>query len=181
MNLALEKYQYIEGYERATLPERYKTAKKAIASCVNMDVLKEIRDKTAALKTYARMSMDDELYLMAMKVQNQAKVRMGELIREVGKALGAGEPKTISGTSRNGGRGQAAKKGGVGPSQADEAIAMSRVPEKKREKLIESGATSAAETRAKYPKRIFRATGAELQLMWWKPKQKGRCGTFWST
>ncbi|GMR22395.1 MAG: hypothetical protein BMS9Abin37_0743 [Acidobacteriota bacterium] len=103
-----------------------------------LDECKAWKDKAEALRSYARQANDDQLYRMALKIQNRARVRMGELIRQVEKQQGkrsdlVGRPLPSRKT--------AAADAGISRDQAVEAKAMSRVPEPVREEMIERGAT----------------------------------------
>jgi len=140
VSTALERYEFVEGYERATLPVRYEDARKYLAACERLDECKAWKDKAEALRSYARQAHDDELYQMALKIQNRARVRMGELIRQIEKGKG-GRPKTAS-AAVSSSRSRAARDAGLSERQESEAKAMSRVPEPVREKMIERGATA---------------------------------------
>jgi len=72
---------------------------------------------------------------------------MGELLRMVEKSKGGGDSTTGS-TAAPSGRKQAAEAAGIGWSQARRAMAMSRVPEKKREELLERDRRDAIEKSA---------------------------------
>lgn len=73
-----------------------------------------------------------------MKIQNRARIRMGELLRMIEK--GKTGPKVKSGHPDLT-RQDAAKRAGISPYQANEAKAMGRVPKKQREEMIERGAS----------------------------------------
>ncbi|KKL73731.1 hypothetical protein LCGC14_2071990 [marine sediment metagenome] len=139
MNTALERYEHVQGYERATLPVRYEEARKHLAECERLDECKAWKDKAEALRSYARQAHDDQLYRMALKIQNRARVRMGELIRQVEK--GRTGPK-VKGGQPSLTRGSTARDAGLSVDEAKEAKAMSRVPETVREEMIERGATA---------------------------------------
>ncbi len=143
MSTALERYEHVQGYERATLPVRYEEARKHLAECERLDECKAWKDKAEALRSYARQAHDDELYRMALKIQNRARVRMGELIRQVERTEKSGRPKKNG--SGNGPvltRSAVAGNADISDRQAKEAKAMSRVPETVREEMIERGATA---------------------------------------
>ena len=140
MSTATERYELVAGYESASLPARYEAARKHLAECERIDECKEWKDKAEALRSYARQAHDDELYRMATKIQNRARVRMGELIRQAEKSKG-GRKKT-TGDAPSSSRRSFAQQAGLSPDQEHEAKAMSRVPAAKREEMIERGATA---------------------------------------
>jgi hypothetical protein len=69
---------------------------------------------------------------MATKIQNRARVRMGELIRQIEKATGKKTEASVTVSSRK----SLAAKAGLSEKQEHEAKAMSRVPAAKREEMI---------------------------------------------
>ena len=58
----------------ASLPVSYENARNALANCQAVDECKEWADKAAALASYAKQADDDELYMMARRIQRGAEV-----------------------------------------------------------------------------------------------------------
>ena len=89
--------------------------------------------------SYARQAHDEEPLEMSLKIQNRARVRMGELIRANEK--GTPGPKINQGHTQLTRR-EVAARAGISEDQEHQAKAMSRVPDEKREEMIERGATA---------------------------------------
>lgn len=132
-------YDSVRGFTNATLPKRYDAAKKALEQCGRLDECKEWKDKAEALRSYARQAQDDDLYQMALKIQNRARRRIGQLLRQVEKRQGV---RTDLGPPTVPSRKSAASDAGISKRQAKEAKAISRVPKPKFEEMTEAGATA---------------------------------------
>jgi hypothetical protein len=77
---------------------RYETARQALAECVRVDEVKDIRDKSAAMKAYARQRDDKELEVWVSEIYERACIRIGQISRELETAQG--QRTELSATSR---------------------------------------------------------------------------------
>lgn len=77
--------------DRATLPERYIAAKKALSECSQIDECKGWHDLAAAQASYARQAQDDEMERMAQRIRGRAARRLGELLRAQKATIGLGQ------------------------------------------------------------------------------------------
>jgi hypothetical protein len=77
---------------------RYEAARQALAECVRVDEAKDIRDKAAALKAYARQRDDKELEVWVSEIYERACIRIGQISRELETAEhgGAGGGSKVS-------------------------------------------------------------------------------------
>ena len=75
----------------------------AIAECHQYDEVKDIRDKAAALETYARQARNTEAERKAADVRLRAERRAGELLKELARGEGAREPGTNRGATPSNG------------------------------------------------------------------------------
>jgi hypothetical protein len=117
----------------AKLPEVYKTARQAIAQCVEIDECAQWADKAVQLAAYARMAQDETLLRDAMRIQADAVRRMGDLIKLIPAQMG-GRPPAGTKTKAAGGpsfspRQQAINAAGVSERQAKTALRVSNVPQ----------------------------------------------------
>lgn len=121
----------------ARLPINYEAAKKALAECVSLDECKDWADRTAAIATYARQIRDNEMLEAAQRIKLRAEARLGELLRQIPRAPAIYDHDKKKMAPNPGNRYRLAELAGISFQKASEAITISRVPPKRRDKLIE--------------------------------------------
>jgi hypothetical protein len=125
-----------EEIAQAQLPARYESACKAIAECSQIDELKDMADKQAALASYARQARDHTLHNLAQRIQLRATRRYGELLKQTPRGdeatrygqMGA-HPPAITRT-------QAARDAGISKHQATQAMRVASIPESEFEEAL---------------------------------------------
>lgn len=80
----------------ARLPASYERAKQALVECSRIDECQEWADKAEALASYAKQAKDDQLRVMADRIQARAIRRCGELLKTF-DARGGDRSKTEAG------------------------------------------------------------------------------------
>jgi protein gp37 len=120
------------------LPNNYEDAKAKLAACVAIDECQDWANKAEALASYARQIHDDELRLMADRIQARAIYRAGELLKAIPRAHGANQnirdgagPNVLTRT-------QAAEDAGLSERQRKTALRVNNVPFEEFERAIES-------------------------------------------
>ena len=129
-----------EEIAQARLPARYEAARTAIAECVDLEELKALSDRQSALASYAKLAQDTTLHNLALRIQQRAQRRLGELLKQIPRAdeatrfgqVGAHPPVT---------RTQAAADAGLSEHQRKTALRIANVPEPDFEAAVEEGAT----------------------------------------
>jgi len=126
-----------EEIAQARLPARYEAARTAIAECVDLGELKALSDRQAALASYARLAQDTTLHNLALRIQQRAQRRLGELLKQIPRAdeatrFGqAGDHPPVTRT-------QAAADAGLSAHQRKTALRIANVPEASFEAAVES-------------------------------------------
>lgn len=133
----------------AQLPAAYETARKAIAECYRLDEVKDWADKAAAIATYARMANDDTLRVTAVRIQERAYRRGGELLKQIAPANGANQ-NIREGDHPKVTRESAARDAGLSEHQRKVALRLASIPEDKFERALESGSPPTLEALAKW-------------------------------
>jgi hypothetical protein len=59
---------------------KYDDARRALAICASVDEVKDIADKSEAMRLYAKMSENSELEILASTIKLRAQVKLGEMI-----------------------------------------------------------------------------------------------------
>lgn len=126
--------------DNAALPERYMSAKTALAECQRVDECKDWADKAAALASYAKQADDDSLYLMARRIQGRAVRRAGELLAQFQVENGIGRPPGNGTGSDTISQRSAAETAGMSKRQEVTARRVAEVPEDIFEAAIEGDA-----------------------------------------
>jgi hypothetical protein len=124
--------------EGARLPATYEAAQKAIEECERVDECKTWADKAAALASYARQAKNDNLRVMAVRIQDRAQRRCGELLKQIPR----GDQATRFGQAGThppaGTRIQAAADAGLSPHQAKQSVRIANIPAPEFEAAVES-------------------------------------------
>jgi CRP-like cAMP-binding protein len=123
----------------APLPATYEAAQRALAECSRIDECKGWADKAQALASYARQAKDTTMHSMALRIQNRAMRRAGELLKLIQRAdeatrygqEGAHPPVT---------RTQVATDAGLSEHQRKTALRVASVPAADFERAVESHA-----------------------------------------
>jgi hypothetical protein len=117
---------------------RYSAMCTAIAAADKVDEVKSIRDKSMAIRLYARQAGNFEAERQAQNIRVRAERRAGELLATMPKAKGAAEPGTKRGSTRspNATASTPLAALGVTKQQASEWQQLAKVPEKEFEKAL---------------------------------------------
>src|SRR3954463_8722258 len=84
--------------DQSTLPANYLAARNALAACERIDQCQDWANKAAALASYAKQSKDDQLVIMAQRIQARAIRRCGELLAEIPERRGKNTQEVREGT-----------------------------------------------------------------------------------
>ena len=151
----------------ARLPVTYEAAQKALAECQRVDEVKDWADKAAALAAYARMAKNDNLRLMALRIQERATRRMGELLKQIPPATGVHLPSAKRDGAVPLGREQIATAAGLSERQRKTALRLASIPKDQFESAVESGSPPTLSAMAKWgtlPRAPAEATPEDAQL-----------------
>lgn len=111
-----------ERMSKVEYPALYVQAKEALKQCVQIDEIKDIRDKHDALAHYAKQAKDDSLMHYAERIKLRALERIGQILLEFPE----GKERT-----------KAYKDRGIAPQTAGQAMAIASVPERVRNTMID--------------------------------------------
>lgn len=104
-------------------PALYTAARTALSKLVQIDEIKDIGDKHAAIELYAKQSKDESLMRYAQRIKLRAFERIGELLKEIPNE-----------SERHG----LAKKYGIAIVTARRAFEAAHIPKRVRDQMIES-------------------------------------------
>lgn len=137
-NLLIRNMPDPSAIRSARLPEVYQTAKLAIRQCAEIDECREWANKAEALASYARQMDDNELRMMADRIQARAIARAGAILKEIEKAQGMRTDRLQDGTVPKLTRTQAATDAGLSERQRKTALRVANIPQAEFEEAIES-------------------------------------------
>lgn len=119
---------------------RYDAACRAIAEAKSVDEAKEIHDKSAAMRAYAKQANNRELEIDATEIRWRAEIRLGELMAEQKETVGlakGGQPYQSTGSiSDPVDKVPTLAQVGLDKHLADRARKMAAIPAAKRESMI---------------------------------------------
>ncbi len=129
----------IAQIERASLPEAYRAARKALDHCCTLDDARNIADAMERLAVYARQAHDDDLVNMARRIKDRAVRRCGEVLREIeaGKP-GRRRPEIVARAVPNSPRNAAANEAGLSIRQRKTALRLASIPPAEFERRVEA-------------------------------------------
>lgn len=138
MNSLSTAIEHMPDTALARLPATYEAARTAIAACDKIDECKEWSDKAAALASYARQAKNDELRVMAVRIQARALRRAGELLRQISPGHGARDGKRQEGNLPPLTRMQAGENAGLSEHQRKSALRLSSIADDELDRLMRS-------------------------------------------
>lgn len=144
---------------------RYDAARSALKSALDVDEVKGIRDKSAALAEYARQAKDSILIEYATEIRVRAERRLGEMTAQIPTAQGR-RTSPAEGDKLNGSPSKAEilKSIGISTQQASRFEKLADISEKKFEEAVAAAKQTAREVteravlQATTPKRPADAT-----------------------
>lgn len=117
---------------------KYEAAKQALTECSRVDECKDWSDKAAALAAYAKQANDSTLHNLALRIQQRAQRRMGELLKQVPSARGENLPNVDREGAHPTGKARVASDAGLSEHQRKTALRIASVPEADFETAVES-------------------------------------------
>ena len=118
---------------------KYEAARQALAECSRVDECKDWSDKAAALAAYAKQANDSTLHNMALRIQQRAQRRMGELLKQIPEQRGGDRGGPTGGRPPVGEtRTRVAKDAGLSEHQRKTALRIASVPEQAFEAAVAS-------------------------------------------
>lgn len=119
---------------------KYDTACRAIADAAQVDEVKDIRDKSEAMRAYARQANNKDLEVQAAEIRIRAERRIGQLMaaqRDAGDMSKGGRPAKETGFEGNPvSKPPTLKEAGVGKAMADRARKMAAIPDDEFEGIV---------------------------------------------
>ena len=134
----------------------YEAARVALKQAVEIDDVKDIRDKAQAMAAYALQIKNDDMYQWVKDIKLRAERRMGELLEEVGPNKGAATPKTdkISNAVTDSDRVKPTlAEIGISKKQSTDFKAIASIPEKEFEQAVTTGKETTASLVRRSPKK----------------------------
>ena len=147
-----------------TVLMKYEAARYALQICEQIDEVKGIRDKAAAMAAYARMAKDLDLLNWSTKLKLRGERKLGEMLAETERSVGGRPGKTGQGSipvSDN--TVKTLEEIGLSKQQSSDFQAIAAIPEDKFEKLVEAGKTSTAALVKASPKTKAAAKAAKAK------------------
>lgn len=128
----------IAQIERASLPEAYRAARKALDHCCCLDEARAIADSMERLAVYARQAHDDDLVNMARRIKDRAIRRCGEVLREIEAGKGGRPPKNRGQSGPSFTRKAVAERAGLSERDRKTALRIASIPPAEFERRVEA-------------------------------------------
>lgn len=129
----------------------YEAARVALKQAIEIDDVKDIRDKAQAIEAYARQAKNDDMIRWATEIKLRAERRAGELLTETQRAKG-GNP-NLTHTLRAWVGNPTLAEVGITPKQSSSFQAIAAIPEKEFEEAVSTGKETTASLVRKSPKK----------------------------
>lgn len=140
----------------------YEAARVALKQAVEIDDVKDIRDKAQAIEAYARQAKNDDMIRWATEIKLRAERRAGEMLAETERAKG-GNPK-LTPTLREGVGNPTLAEVGLSAKQSSSFQAIAAIPEKEFEEAVSTGKETTASLVRKSPKKPKSTAKAKPKL-----------------
>ena len=134
----------------------YEAARVALKQAVEIDDVKDIRDKAQAMAAYALQIKNDDMYQWVKDIKLRAERRMGELLEEVGPNKGAATPRTVeidNAVTDSDRVKPTLAEIGISKKQSTDFKAIASIPEKEFEEAVSTGKETTASLVRKSPKK----------------------------